>query len=53
MLNGSNTPLARPAWLRLALEDPAAFDAALTAASRQTLPGFDGGDSTLRVLAKQ
>lgn len=53
MLSGGSASLAGPAWLRLALEDPATFDAALTAASRQTLPGFDGSDSTLRVLAKQ
>jgi hypothetical protein len=37
---------------RLALEDPARFDAALSAASQNILPRFDKQDSTLRVLAK-
>ena|ERR1700730_15237219 len=37
----------------LAFDDPGRFDAALNAASRRVLPDFRGGDSTLRVLAKE
>src|ERR1700730_7982372 len=37
----------------LAFGDPGRFDAALNAASRRVLPDFRGGDSTLRVLAKE
>jgi hypothetical protein len=37
---------------RLALEDPAQFEAALAAASQNTLPRFDGPNSSLCVLAK-
>jgi hypothetical protein len=49
----NNAPFESRALLNLALEDPAEFDAALTAASRQMLPRFDGESSTLRVLAKE
>jgi hypothetical protein len=38
---------------RLAMEDPARLDAALTQASRDLLPRFDRTDSTLSVLAKE
>jgi len=37
---------------RLALEDPAQFDAALAAAAQTTLPRFDGPHSALGLLAK-
>ena len=37
----------------LAIDDPGRFDAALNTASRRVLPDFRGGDSTLRVLAKE
>jgi hypothetical protein len=37
---------------RLALEDPAEFERALAAASREMLPGFEGVDSGLKSLAK-
>lgn len=53
-LSGQNSaqPSARD-LLRLAMEDPQKFDAALTAASRNILPSFDNNDSMLRVLAKE
>ena len=38
---------------RLALEDPARFDAALNDASQHLLPSFESSASTLRVLAKE
>ena len=37
---------------KLAVEDPAQFETALTAASQDILPRFDGPNSSLRVLAK-
>jgi len=37
---------------RLALEDPAQFDAALAVAAQTTLPRFDGPNSSLGLLAK-
>jgi hypothetical protein len=37
----------------LAIDDPGRLDAALNTASRRVLPDFHGGDSTLRVLAKE
>lgn len=38
---------------RLAFDDPASFDAALNEASRDSLPNFQGSDSTLQVLSKE
>jgi hypothetical protein len=38
---------------QLALEDPVRMDQVLSAASREMLPDMQGGDSTLRVLAKE
>lgn len=51
-------PEARPPMellplTRMALEDPAGLDQALSAASREMLPDLQGNDSTLRVLAKE
>lgn len=37
----------------LAIDDPGRFDEALNTASRRVLPDFHGGESTLRVLAKE
>jgi hypothetical protein len=45
-------PLSAVYLERLALEDPSKFDAALTAASQDTLPSFTGPNSLLAVLAK-
>jgi hypothetical protein len=45
--------LSLVALTRLAVEDPARFEAALAAASRDRLPRFDRADSALRVLAKE
>jgi len=38
---------------RMALEDPAGLDRALSAASREMLPDLQGSESTLGVLAKE
>jgi len=38
---------------RMALEDPARLDRALSAASREMLPDLHGSESTLGVLAKE
>jgi hypothetical protein len=38
---------------QMALQDPERFDAELSEASRRMLPGFQGRESTLRVLAKE
>jgi hypothetical protein len=49
----SSAQLSARELLRLAMEDPQRFDAALTAMSRNILPSFAHNDSTLRVLAKE
>lgn len=49
---GSNRP-SIVELTRLAIENPAEFDAVLTAESRGLLPGFNSEDSMLRVLAKE
>lgn len=49
----STKPVSPAALTRLALEEPAQFDATLDEQSRRLLPRFDRANSTLRVLAKE
>ena len=48
----ADTTMSAVALQRLALEDPAQFDAALTAAAQHVLPRFTDPTSLLGVLAK-
>jgi|SRR5271163_1226008 len=49
---GDQPKLTLIQWTRLAEENPRAFDAQLSEASRKSLPGFNEANSSLRALAK-